>query len=92
VHTRNDENANDGMVNGYVWDKKPCLLNKTEEVNEWLSRQLALCDRRHSEHLLSRTHAMFKHALRFSRKVRGSNMWAKKWVVPGASRRVCWAI
>ena len=30
------------MVNGYVRDKIPCLLNKTGQVNLWLTRQLML--------------------------------------------------
>ena len=74
MHFRNDENANDGMVNGCVWDKITCLLNQTDEVNEWLSRQLALNDSRHTACVLSPTRAMFKRALRFFRKGWGANM------------------
>ena len=74
MHFWNDENANDAMVNGCVWDKITCLLNQTEEVNEWLTRQLALCDRRHTACVLSRTCAVFKHANRFFREVGGTNM------------------
>jgi len=55
VHFQNDENANDGMANWRVWDKKPSSLNKIGEVKEWLSRQLVLRDRRHYDCALSRT-------------------------------------
>jgi len=34
VHFRNDENANDGMVDWGVRDKIPCLLNKTRPSEE----------------------------------------------------------
>ena len=55
AHSRNDENANDGMVNWRVRDKKPCPLNKIGQVEEWLPRQLVLRNRRHNDCVLYRT-------------------------------------
>ncbi|EEX51893.1 hypothetical protein HMPREF6745_2664, partial [Prevotella sp. oral taxon 472 str. F0295] len=46
---RSYENANDGMANWRVRDKKPCPLNKIEEVKKWLSCQLVLRDKRHKD-------------------------------------------
>ena len=55
MHFLNDENANDGRVDWWVWDKRPCPLNKIGEVKEWLSCQLVLRDRSHNGCVLSRT-------------------------------------
>ena len=43
------------MVDWRVRDKKPCPLNKIGQVEEWLSRQLVLRNRRHNDCVLSRT-------------------------------------
>ncbi|KDR51989.1 hypothetical protein HMPREF1991_01956 [Hoylesella loescheii DSM 19665 = JCM 12249 = ATCC 15930] len=53
MHCWNDEDANDGMANWRVWDKKRCSLNKIGQVKKWLSYQLALRDRRHTDCVLS---------------------------------------
>ena len=63
------------MVNGCVWDKIPCLLNQTEEVNEWLTRQLALCDRRYTACVLSRTRVMSRLQEHFRRVRRADKAW-----------------
>ena len=42
MHYQDYENENDGMANGCVRDKIPYLLNKTGQVNQWLSRLLML--------------------------------------------------
>ena len=34
MHFLNDENANDGRVDWWVWDKRPSPLNKIGEVKE----------------------------------------------------------
>jgi len=41
MHSLNDENANDGMVNWGVWGKKPYPLNKIGPGRGWQSRQLS---------------------------------------------------
>ena len=53
AHSRNYENANEGMVNWRMRDKITCLLNKNWLVKEWLSRQLAPRDGWHNGYVLS---------------------------------------
>ncbi|KDR50799.1 hypothetical protein HMPREF1991_03142 [Hoylesella loescheii DSM 19665 = JCM 12249 = ATCC 15930] len=46
------------MVHWRVWNKTPRPLNKTGQVNEWLSCQPVLRNRRHNNCVLSRTRVM----------------------------------
>ena len=53
------------MVHWRVGDKNPCPLNKIGQVKKWQSYQLVLCDRKHTDCVLSRTRVKTCFATKF---------------------------
>ena len=53
------------MANWQVRNKKLCPLNKIGQVKKWQSYQLVLCDRKHTDCVLSRTRVKTCFATKF---------------------------